>query len=121
MAPPACTPSLLTNIVQLLMYIFHHYGNHYSLTTINDLIKYSQIAYRQNKQWHVVQQGTVRYTYKIDYTQEWVMRLCNPRVCGYPEAKPRDKCKQWVTAHNPRVGVVYLTYTTLRMRTISAA
>ena len=22
------------------------------------------------------------------------MRLCNPRVCGYPEAKPRDKCKQ---------------------------
>ena len=34
------------------------------------------------------------YKYKIDYTQEWVMRLCNPRVCGYPEAKPRDKCKQ---------------------------
>ena len=33
-------------------------------------------------------------TYRIDYTQEWVMRLCNPRVCGYPEAKPRDKCKQ---------------------------
>ena len=32
--------------------------------------------------------------YKIDYTQEWVMCLCNPRVCGYPEAKPRDKCKQ---------------------------
>ena len=33
-------------------------------------------------------------TYRIDYTQEWVMRLCSPRVCGYPEAKPRDKCKQ---------------------------
>ena len=32
--------------------------------------------------------------YRIDYTQEWVMRLCNPRVCGYPEAKLRDKCKQ---------------------------
>ena len=32
--------------------------------------------------------------YRIDYTQEWVMRLCNPRVCGYPEAEPRDKCKQ---------------------------
>ena len=32
--------------------------------------------------------------YRIDYTKEWVMRLCNPRVCGYPEAKPRDKCKQ---------------------------
>ena len=26
--------------------------------------------------------------------KEWVMRLCNPRVCGYPEVKPRDKCKQ---------------------------
>ena len=49
------------------------------------------------------------------------MRLCNPRVCGYPEAKPRDKCKQVGYAHNPRVGVVYLIYTTLRMRTISAA
>ena len=33
-------------------------------------------------------------TYRIDYTQEWVMRLCNPRVCNYPKAKPRDKCKQ---------------------------
>ena len=31
---------------------------------------------------------------QVDYTKEWVMRLCNPRVCGYPEAKPRDKCKQ---------------------------
>jgi len=48
------------------------------------------------------------------------MRLYNPRVCGYPEAKPRDANK-WVIAHNTRVGVVYLTYTTLRMRTIFAA
>ena len=32
--------------------------------------------------------------YRIDYTKEWVMRLCNPRVYGYPEAKPMDKCKQ---------------------------
>ncbi len=35
-----------------------------------------------------------REKYRIDYTKEWVMRLCNPRVCGYPEAKPRDNCKQ---------------------------
>jgi len=56
--------------------------------------------------------------YRIDYTKEWVMRLCNPRVCGYPEVKLRDKRKQ---AHNTRVGVVYLTYTTLRMHTIFAA
>ena len=38
--------------------------------------------------------GSVLGKYRIDYTKEWVMRLCNPRVCGYPEAKPRDKCKQ---------------------------
>ena len=42
----------------------------------------------------------------------------NPRVCGYLEAKPRDNVNKWVIAHNTRVGVVYLTYTTLRMRTI---
>ena len=22
------------------------------------------------------------YKYRIDYTKEWVMRLCNPRICG---------------------------------------
>ena len=32
--------------------------------------------------------------YRINYTQEWVMCLCNPRVCDYPKVKPRDKCKQ---------------------------
>ena len=50
------------------------------------------------------------YMYRIGYTQEWVMRLCNPRVCSYPQAKPRDKCKQVGIAHNARVCVVYLTY-----------
>lgn len=29
--------------------------------------------------------------YRIDYTQEWVMHLCNPHVCGYPEARPSLK------------------------------
>ncbi len=37
---------------------------------------------------------TYMYMYRIDHAKEWVMRLYNPRVCGYPEAKPRDKCKQ---------------------------
>ena len=40
-------------------------------------------------QWH-----SLRLTHThcgIDYTQEWVMRLCNPRVCGYPEAKCVDE------------------------------
>ena len=31
-----------------------------------------------------------------------------------------DYTKEWVIAHNTRVGVVYLTYTTLRMCTICA-
>ena len=38
--------------------------------------------------------GKVWSKYRIDHAKEWVMRLYNPRVCGYPEAKPRDKCKQ---------------------------
>ena len=49
------------------------------------------------EQWVITVAPQGMYTlseYRIDYTQEWVMRLCNPRVCGYPEAKPRDKCKQ---------------------------
>ena len=61
------------------------------------------------------------WMYRIDYTKEWVMRLCNPRVCGCPEAKLRENVNKWVIAHNTRVGVVYLTYTTLHMRTIFAA
>ena len=38
--------------------------------------------------------GDLEKRYRIDHAKEWVMRLYNPRVCGYPEAKPRDKCKQ---------------------------
>ena len=37
-----------------------------------------------------------------------VMRLDNPQVCGYPEAKQGINTKKWVIAHNTRVGVVYL-------------
>ena len=44
--------------------------------------------------WYVAMLHANNFMYRIDYTKEWVMRLCNPRVCGYPEAKPRDKCKQ---------------------------
>ena len=49
------------------------------------------------------------------------MRLYNPQVCSYPEAKPRDNCKQ--VGYNTRVGVVYLTYmyTALCMSTMCAA
>ena len=52
---------------------------------------------------HILRGGMVYLTYpttahvhkyRIDHAKEWVMRLYNPRVCGYPDAKPRDKCKQ---------------------------
>ena len=37
------------------------------------------------------------YKYRIDYTKEWVMRLCNPRICGYPKAKPT---RAYTTIHH---------------------
>ena len=46
------------------------------------------------KQKYIYQMSNTDYMYRIDHAKEWVMRLYNPRVCGYPEAKPRDKCKQ---------------------------
>ena len=63
-----------------------------------------QFRYHSNRfSWWVGQP----HKYRIDYTQEWVMRLCNPRVCGYPEAKRGISANKWVIAHNTRVGVLY--------------
>ena len=42
-------------------------------------------------------------------------------VIHIPRRSRGINANKWVTAHNTRVGVVYLTYTTLRMRTIFAA
>ena len=62
------------------------------------------------------------YMYKIDYSKKWVMRSYNSRVCGCPEAKPRENRKRGSYAERltHALAIVFLTYTTQACAVLNA-